>query len=76
MVTAHVDGHSTTHPLDGPQGTAAELLSDLVDRARQNPVAVVQLTAEAVNEVDVRLEVREHRRSSRSTSGSPGTRAG
>ena len=55
VITAYVDGHSATHPLDGPRGTAAELLSDLVDRARQNPVAVVQLAAEVLDGGDVRL---------------------
>ena len=55
VVTAHVDGRSATHPLDGPHGTAAELLSDLVDRARQDPVAVVQLAAEVLDGGDVRV---------------------
>ena len=55
MVTAYVDGRSATHPLDGPTGTAEELLSDLVDRARQHPVAVVQLAAELLDGGDVRL---------------------
>lgn len=55
VVTASVDGRSATHPLDGPTGTAAELLSDLVDRARQHPVAVVQLAAEVLGGGDVRL---------------------
>jgi hypothetical protein len=55
VVTAHVDGRSATHPLDGPHGTAAELLSDLVDRARQEPAAVVQLTAEVLDGGDVRV---------------------
>ncbi len=54
VVTAYVDGRSATHPLDGPTGTSAELLSDLVDRARQHPVAVVQVTAEVLGG-DVRL---------------------
>jgi hypothetical protein len=55
VVTAYADGRSATHPLDGPTGTAAELLSDLVDRARQHPVAVVQLAAEVLDGGDVRL---------------------
>ena len=55
MVSAHVGGRSATHPLDGPHGTAAELLSDLVDRARQDPVAVVQLAAEVLDGGDVRV---------------------
>ena len=55
VVTAYADGRSATHPLDGPTGTAPELLSDLVDRARQHPVAVVQLAAEVLDGGDVRL---------------------
>jgi hypothetical protein len=55
VVTAYVDGRRATHPLDGPTGTAAELLSDLVDRARQHPVAVVQLAVEVLDGGDVRL---------------------
>ena len=42
-------------PARRPHGTAAELLSDLVDRARQHPVAVVQLAAEVLDGGDVRV---------------------
>ena len=56
VVTATVGGREATHPLEGPAGPAAELLSDLIEHVREHPVAVVTFAAEAVNRVDVRLK--------------------
>jgi hypothetical protein len=56
VVTATVGDREATHPLEGPAGPAAELLSDLIERVREHPVAVVTLAAEAINGVDVRLK--------------------
>ena len=56
VVTATHDDREATHPLEGPAGPAAELLSDLIEHVREHPVAVVTFAAEAVNRVDVRLK--------------------
>ena len=49
VVTATHGDREATHPLEGPAGPAAELLSDLIEHVREHPLAVVTFAAEAVN---------------------------